>query len=322
MIVLADCRVYCTHNRVEVNFMIVLTECQYFPSVILFKKVIDFSNVEFDIYDVYRKMSFRNRCVIAGGGGPVNLSIPLVEGRNQRRPLKEVRIDNKTGWQGQHWKTITSCYNRSPWFEFYKHDLEILYRQPADWLHEWNRKCWDWVVGKLGLEIQTRWSEGPVNLGQGRIPGGSAGDVGSSSKDQVGIPSDAVGGKNDAGGTIAEAAGNDTVEVTGFEPVSEQDLERLSTKVAEAGVEHPDTNDIVPRTGVEPGDPATENSNYLDWKNKLLPKTLATEFPEPIRYRQVFEDRIGFLPHLSILDLLFCEGPRTVEILISSKIPI
>lgn len=210
--------------------MVVLTDCQYFPSIILFKKVIDFSNVEFDIYDIHRKMSFRNRCTIAGGAGPVNLSIPLVEGRNQRRPLKEVRIDNKTGWQGQHWKTITSCYNRSPWFEFYKHELEILYRQPADWLYEWNRKCWDWVVEKLGLEIETKWSE--------------------------------------------------------------------------------------------PGNPSTENTRYLDWRNKLLPRTINVAFPEPIRYRQVFEDRIGFLPHLSILDLLFCEGRRTVEILKSSKIPI
>lgn len=234
--------------------MIVLTECQYFPSVILFKKVIDFSNVEFNIYDVYRKMSFRNRCVIAGGGGPVNLSIPLVEGRNQRRPLKEVRIDNKTGWQGQHWKTITSCYNRSPWFEFYKPELEILYQQSADWLYEWNRKCWDWVVEKLGLEIGTKWSEGPVGV------------------------------------TDLKRIGNPN------EPGSD-----------------------VPRAGVEPGNP---DSNYLDWRNKLLPKTLAADFPEPIRYRQVFEDRIGFLPHLSILDLLFCEGRRTVEILESSKIPI
>jgi hypothetical protein len=209
--------------------MFVLTECQYFPCVILFKKIIDFSNVEFDIYDIHRKMSFRNRCIIAGGGGPVNLSIPLVDGRNQRRPLKEVRIDNKTGWQGQHWKTITSCYNRSPWFEFYKPELEILYQQPADWLHEWNRKCWDWVVAKLGLEIRTRWSEGPVDV---------------------------------------------------------------------------------------------DGGEYLDWRNKLLPKSIDQEFPEPIRYRQVFEDRLGFLPNLSILDLLFCEGRRTVEILKSAKIPI
>lgn len=235
--------------------MIVLTECQYFPSVILFKKVIDFSNVEFDIYDIHRKMSFRNRCIIAGGSGPVNLSIPLVDGRNQRRPLKEVRIDNKTGWQGQHWKTITSCYNRSPWFEFYKPELEILYQQPADWLHKWNRNCWEWVVAKLGLEIQTGWSEGPVELGQiGILPGRGA------------------------------------------------------------------TGDTVAEMGVEPGH--SGNVQYLDWRNKLQPKSIDQEFPEPIRYRQVFEDRVGFLPNLSILDLLFCEGRRTVEILESAKIPI
>jgi hypothetical protein len=32
-------------------------------------------------------------------------------------------------------------------------------------------------------------------------------------------------------------------------------------------------------------------------------------------YYQVFEDRIGFLPDLSILDLLFCEGPMALTIL-------
>jgi hypothetical protein len=257
--------------------MVVLTECQYFPSVILFKKVIDFSNVEFDIYDIHRKMSFRNRCIIAGGSGPVNLSIPLVNGRNQRRPLKEVRIDNKTGWQGQHWKTITSCYNRSPWFEFYKPELEILYQQPTDWLHEWNRKCWDWVVAKLGLEIQTRWSEGPVQLKQM----GTLGEPG-----QSGEREDGTTGLIEIGIPTGRGA----------------------------------TGNLAAETGVEPRHP--EIIQYLDWRNKLLPKSIDQEFPEPIRYRQVFEDRIGFLPHLSILDLLFCEGRRTVEILKSSKIPI
>ena len=30
-----------------------------------------------------------------------------------------------------------------------------------------------------------------------------------------------------------------------------------------------------------------------------------------IRYRQVFEDKTGFIPNLSVLDLLFCQGPRS-----------
>jgi len=39
-------------------------------------------------------------------------------------------------------------------------------------------------------------------------------------------------------------------------------------------------------------------------------KESLTEFP---RYYQVFEDRVGFLPNLSILDLLFSEGPHAIE---------
>jgi hypothetical protein len=35
------------------------------------------------------------------------------------------------------------------------------------------------------------------------------------------------------------------------------------------------------------------------------------------KYYQVFEDRIGFQPDLSILDILFCEGPGAGEMLIS-----
>ncbi|PHN05840.1 WbqC family protein [Flavilitoribacter nigricans] len=38
----------------------------------------------------------------------------------------------------------------------------------------------------------------------------------------------------------------------------------------------------------------------------------------PSRYPQVFTEKHGFLPNLSILDLLFCTGPQAVEILRNS----
>jgi hypothetical protein len=37
-----------------------------------------------------------------------------------------------------------------------------------------------------------------------------------------------------------------------------------------------------------------------------------------LRYRQVFEERIGFIPNLSILDLLFCEGKNAIRYIQSS----
>ncbi len=43
---------------------------------------------------------------------------------------------------------------------------------------------------------------------------------------------------------------------------------------------------------------------------------IAPEMPAPVplaRYPQVFEDRLGFLPDLSALDLLFCRGPHAFD---------
>ncbi len=46
-----------------------------------------------------------------------------------------------------------------------------------------------------------------------------------------------------------------------------------------------------------------------------LPKNYH-QLPNPIKYQQVFEDKTGFLPNLSILDLLFCCGGRQATTLL------
>lgn len=205
------------------SFMKLIVESQYFPSVTLLKKSIELLNINFDIYEPWRKMSFRNRCVVVGSHGAINLSIPVLEGREQKKPMKEVLIDNRKPWQSQHWKTITSCYKRSPWFDFFEPELDQLFRQPVEVLHDWNRTCFEWVVRKLGLPIYV------------------------------------------------------------------------------------DNSQYVPGEN--------EGLGEVDWRNKLTPKTLQTDFPNPVKYHQVFEDRIGFIPHVSILDLLFCEGKNAKRIL-------
>ena len=204
----------------KLYIMELLVDSQYFPPVTLFKKSIQFSNIKFDVYEPWRKMSFRNRCVVAGGNGPINLSIPILEGREQKKAMKEIMIDNRKPWQGQHWKTIISCYNRSPWFDFFGHELEGLYRQPVEYLVDWNRICFEWVAKKLGIHINV-------------------------------------------------------LCTNSFQPVY-------------------------------------DDSNLEDFRNQLLPKSIDSNFPKPVYYRQVFEERIGFIPHLSILDLLFCEGKNAV----------
>ena len=54
-------------------------------------------------------------------------------------------------------------------------------------------------------------------------------------------------------------------------------------------------------------------SNSLDYRNAFSPKAVPShEMPS---YIQVFSDRFEFIPNLSLLDLLFCLGPESLNYL-------
>ena len=216
--------------------MNLIVDLQYFPNINLYRISSEFSNIVFEQCEFYQKMSFRNRCQIAGGEGVINLNVPLEKGRDQKTRMKDVRIADGQAWQAQHWKTILSCYSRSPWFEFYRDEIEKLYKTRFSFLVDWNLACFKWSLKQL------------------RLP--------------------------------AEISLTDR-----YQPV------------------------YTPEEGV-------------DWRGKFLPKNRIADSgflpgyaqdtdPEqgakPMRYRQVFEERTGFLPGLSILDLLFCEGKEAIR---------
>lgn len=201
--------------------MVLLTDIQYFSASIWYLKVSKVSNCIFDPYEPFRKMSFRNRCTLLGANGPVNLSIPIVGGRGQKSAMKEVRVADTERWQVRHFRTITACYNRSPWFEYFRDELEALYARPVSFLVDWNLACFNWVADKMAIPT-------PASMAKAPPP--------------VPLP---VG--------------------------------------------------------------------WDDWRRRLLPATIHTDFPDPPPYPQVFEDRFGFVPHLSILDLLFCVGPSALK---------
>jgi len=94
----------------------IVSELQYFPPLSFFSTLYRETYVDLDIYEIYRKMSFRNRCLIAGAQGIIHLSVPLLDGRNQQLPMNEVLISDTEKWQSRHFKSIRSAYNRSPFF--------------------------------------------------------------------------------------------------------------------------------------------------------------------------------------------------------------
>lgn len=61
----------------------------------------------------------------------------------------------------------------------------------------------------------------------------------------------------------------------------------------------------------------------LDLRNSILPNTIRQKEAQLIKkvtYPQVFQEKHGFIPNLSILDLLFCTGPQASLILENSII--
>jgi len=58
-----------------------------------------------------------------------------------------------------------------------------------------------------------------------------------------------------------------------------------------------------------------EIKNKLDLRSLIHPKMGTSQYYNENKYIQVFEEKMGFIPNLSIYDLVFNEGPAAVNIL-------
>lgn len=136
-----------------------LIDIQYFGSINYNKMLFEFSNIIFEQYETYQKMSFRNRCRVAGSNGVVNLSVPLVKGRGQRELMKDVKISYTEQWQLQHWRTIESCYRRAPFFEYYADGIKELLQLRETFLLDLNLRILEWLQGvikrRLSVSLST-----------------------------------------------------------------------------------------------------------------------------------------------------------------------
>ncbi|TAH08090.1 MAG: hypothetical protein EAZ12_08050 [Sphingobacteriia bacterium] len=198
-----------------------LIENQYFGTVNYYKMLFENSYIQIDQYESFQKMSFRNRCIIPGANGLIQLTVPVEKGRNQNTPIRDVKIAYKENWVIQHCRSMEACFNRAPFFEFYRDELFGLLENRPVFLFDLNWAILQWVLKKL---------KSPLDIG----------------------------------------------------------LSQLDGKAPDILME--------------------------DRKNNQLPKNY-DQSALAIKYTQVFEDRIGFKPNLSIIDLLCCTGPAAISYL-------
>lgn len=190
-----------------------------FPNIYWWAHIQNAATLALDGTEHFEKMTYRNKYFINGSNGGIQLSIPLLHGREQRTIMQQVRIDNKQRWQTQHWRTLVSVYKRTPYFEHYEPVLQNLYTQNFDLLIDFNLASIKWLQKELHF---------------------------------------------------------------GFTITYTDDYQK----------EYTDVTDL--RRVMKPGSE----------KHSL-------QGTQP--YQQVFAERNGFLPNLSMLDVLFAEGPYAVQ---------
>lgn len=136
---------------------ILIADSHYFPCVSYMKTLFAYTHIQLEAYENYQKNSFRNRCVVAGSNGLINLSVPLVDGRDQKIPYRNLKIDYSQRWQAEHWRTIVSCYNKAPFFEYFGPGVEQLILERYDRLFDLNLAIMHWLkkIMKLPADIDT-----------------------------------------------------------------------------------------------------------------------------------------------------------------------
>ena len=200
------------------NTSYALFSTAYFPPISYVAAMLNKQVVVVEQYETFPKQTYRNRAVVATANGLLPLSVPVVRTNGNHTYTKDMDICYNENWAAKHWRAIESAYNSSPYFLYYKDDVEAILNKKHRTLLELNMDILAFVFKKLKVT-------------------------------------------------------KETILSTDFVVVD-------------------------------------ANADIEDYRNCFSPKN--KEIIQLSPYDQVFEDRFGFVPNLSILDLLFNMGPDSL----------
>ena len=254
----------------------------YFPPVSYFALMADTPVVYFEACENYQKQSWRNRCRIYAADGPQYLNFPVVhEGGTHELPIREIKVDYSTPWVIRTERAIASAYESSAYFDYYKDELFTILDSHPETLFDLDLQIIRFFLQKIRLSVDIRFTEE-------YLPPASFGPEG--------IPSDAVLPAPRVPSLFGSQRRTDGIP---------------------SGSENSSCSGVQRRPDGIPSGPYGDD--YREVLHPKRPDTVLKDLGLEKPYFQVFARKYGFIPNLSIMDLLFNEGPDSILFLRTSN---
>lgn len=133
--------------------MNLLLSLAYLPNIQYFSKLLTYGDITIEIHDTYQKQSYRNRAIILGSNGKLDLVIPVKRPQGNSTKTCDILIDYDMPWQHTHWKAIVSAYKNSPFFDIFEPELKPYFRKKTKYLVDWNISLLEAIMEMTSTQI-------------------------------------------------------------------------------------------------------------------------------------------------------------------------
>jgi hypothetical protein len=130
----------------------------YWPNLQYFFYVLNSQTIVLEKHEHYQKQSYRNRCQILTSNGVLDLIIPVIDA-HQKQSVGEVKIAYKEAWQKKHWRSISTAYKNSSYFEYFEAEIKDLYETEFPYLLDFNTKQLQLLLKILRIKKEISFTE-------------------------------------------------------------------------------------------------------------------------------------------------------------------
>ena len=129
----------------------IILPTSYFGPIPYYSILVKSDDYVLEKHENFIKQTARSRCIINSSSGKLNLSIPRIRKNSSKTKIKDIRICYNEPWQKIHLRSIITCYNSSPFFDYYKEKISKIFDVKEKFLIDFSLKSHLLVMDFLKL---------------------------------------------------------------------------------------------------------------------------------------------------------------------------